>query len=160
MKKLIFITLFLLLLPVTSFSGDIAPDFTLKSLDGKTYRLSELRGKVVVLNFWATWCPDCIEEMPSLQKAYTRFKNDGLVVLGVSIDRKKEKVAQFVKRLKITYPILLDTSGDVFIKKYTVIGLPSTFIIDRNGVISERIIGRYDFTSKVFQEKIQRLLKR
>ncbi|NOX19791.1 MAG: TlpA family protein disulfide reductase, partial [Nitrospirae bacterium] len=63
-------------------------------------------------------------------------------------------------RLKITYPILLDTSGDVFIKKYTVIGLPSTFIIDRNGVISERIIGRYDFTSKVFQEKIQRLLKR
>ncbi len=160
MKKTILISLIILLLPATVFSGKTAPDFSLKSLDGKVYRLSDLKGKVVVLNFWASWCPDCLEEMPSLQKAYNSLNKDGLVVLGISIDRKREKVSELVRKLKITYPILLDSKGEVFIKKYTVIGLPSTFIIDKNGEISERIIGRYDFNSDGFIEKIQRLLTR
>jgi peroxiredoxin len=109
-------------------------DFSLKDLDGKVWRLSELRGKVVLLNFWATWCPPCRKEIPDLDALYARFSNGDLVVLGVT-DEPKEKVAPLVSRLKMQYPVLLDP-GHVFETAYGVgvdQGIPKSFVYDRDG---------------------------
>jgi peroxiredoxin len=106
-------------------------DFSLKDLTGKTWTLSELRGKVVLVNFWATWCPPCRKEMPDLQKLYEQFGPQGLVILGIS-DEETQKVEPFIHERKVTFPVLLDPgrkANDAFI----VEGIPKTFVYDRNG---------------------------
>jgi peroxiredoxin len=106
-------------------------DFSLKDLTGKTWTLSELRGKVVLVNFWATWCPPCRKEMPDLQKLYEQFGPQGLVILGIS-DEETQKVEPFIRERKVTFPVLLDPgrkANDAFI----VEGIPKTFVYDRNG---------------------------
>jgi peroxiredoxin len=133
---------------------DKAPEFELDDMRGQHHRLSDYRGKIVLINFWASWCPECIEEMPSLNKLYEKYQGKGLVVLGISADRKKEAALKLLTQTQVTYPVLLDTSGGVFIKRYTVIALPTTVVIDRNGLIVERIIGRIDFSSAAFVKKI------
>jgi peroxiredoxin len=136
-----------------------APDFELPDLNGKTHRLADYRGKVVILNFWASWCPECLEEMPSLDGLYKKFKNQDLVVLGITSDRKKGPVLEVLKKTPVTYPLLPETGGGVFIRKYTVIGLPTTIVVDRRGFIAERIVGRTDFGSASFSKKIQELIQ-
>lgn len=135
-----------------------APDFELIDLAGKTHRLADYRGKVVIINFWASWCPECLEEMPSLDRLYTRFSKQDLIVLGITSDRKKDPVLEVLKKIPVTYPLLLETGGGVFIRKYIVIGLPTTVLVDRRGFIAERIVGRTDFGSASFSKKIQELL--
>ncbi len=157
------VILFILVLPLVILSPAVAdekaPDFTLTSVDGTSYSLSKLRGKVVVLNFWATWCAPCLEEMPTLDSLYKRYRQRGLVVLGVSIDRKRETVEGFLEKNPVSYPILLDTKGEVFVDKYTVSGLPATYIIDGKGLIVDQYIGKRDFTSEDFLQFIEGLLK-
>jgi len=127
--------------------GKVAPDFELPGLDDKLLRLSDFRGKVVFLNFWATWCKPCKEEMPSMEILYKNFEKDGLVILAVSIDRvtTKKDIPPFVKALNLTFPILVDSWGQTD-KRYKLMGVPETYIIDRQGVLREKIIGPRDWT--------------
>ena len=106
-------------------------DFTLTDLKGKSWTLSELRGKVVVVNFWATWCPPCRKEMPDLEALYNRFKDQGLVVLAIS-DEDAAKVRPFVAERQVTYPVLLDPGRKVN-DLFQVEGIPKTFVYDRDG---------------------------
>jgi peroxiredoxin len=107
------------------------PEFTLKDLSGKTWAFAELRGKVVLVNFWATWCPPCRKEMPDLETLYGRFRSQGLVVLGIS-DEEAAKVEPFIRERKISFPVLLDP-GRKANEMFVVEGIPKTFVYDREG---------------------------
>lgn len=127
--------------------GKVAPDFELPGLDEKPVRLSDYRGKVVFLNFWATWCKPCREEMPSMEVLYKNFEKDGLVILAVSIDRvtTKKDIPPFVKGMNLTFPVLVDSWGQTD-KRYKLMGVPETYIIDQDGVLREKVIGPRDWT--------------
>lgn len=127
--------------------GKEAPDFALTDLNEKPYRLSDFRGKVVFLNFWATWCAPCREEMPSMEVLNKNFEKDGLVILAVSIDRvtTTKDIPPFVKGLNLTFPVLIDSWGKTD-KPYKRMGVPETFIIDQQGIVREIIIGPKDWT--------------
>ena len=106
-------------------------DFTLTDLQGKSWTLSELRGRVVLVNFWATWCPPCRKEMPDLEALYNRFKDQGLVILAIS-DEEASKVQPFISERKITYPVLLDPERKVN-ELFQVDGIPKSFVYNREG---------------------------
>ena len=125
-------------------------DFTLADLRGNNWTLKELRGKVVIVNFWATWCPPCRKEMPDLEALYARFENQGLVILAIS-DEDSEKVKPFIAERKITYPILLDPGRKVN-ELFQIEGIPKSFVYDRNGkLVAESIDMR---TQKQFLEML------
>jgi peroxiredoxin len=125
-------------------------DFTLTELGGKTWTLKDLRGKVVLVNFWATWCPPCRKEMPDLEALYAQFKDQGLVILAIS-DENAVKVRPFVAEQKVTYPILLDPGRKVN-ELFQVQGIPKTFVYDRGGkLVSQSIDMR---TRKQFLEML------
>ncbi len=107
-------------------------NFTLTDLQGKTWTLKDLKGKVVLVNFWATWCPPCRKEMPDLEALYNRFQDQGFVILAVSEDEETAKVAPFIAEQKITYPILLDPGNKVN-NLFQVEGIPKSFVYDREG---------------------------
>ena len=124
--------------------GRVAPDFSLKTLDGKTLTLSDLRGKAVVLNFWATWCPPCKVELPWFVDLQKQYGPQGLQVVGISEDEgSKDKVAQFVKEMGVNYTIAVDDNS-VSEKYGDVEDLPTTFYIDRNGKITQFAMGLVD----------------
>lgn len=108
-------------------------DFTLSDLQGKPWHLRDLAGKVVLVNFWATWCPPCRKEMPDLQALYDKYKNRGLVVLSIS-DEEETKVTPFIAERKITYPVLLDPGRKVN-EAFVVEGIPKTFVYNRAGTL-------------------------
>jgi peroxiredoxin len=125
-------------------------DFTLKDLAGKTWTFSELRGKVVLVNFWATWCPPCRKEMPDLETLYERFGSNGLVVLGIS-DEEAAKVEPFIRERKVSFPVLLDPGrkvNDLFV----VEGIPKSFVYDREGKLVAQSIDMR--TQKQFLEML------
>ncbi len=121
--------------------GRPAPGFVVWTLDGRETRLSDFKGKTVVLNVWATWCGYCRAEMPELESAYQQYRDQGLVVLGVNAQESEERVRQYVSQLGITFPILLDTNGSVS-HAYRIQGLPTTFFIDADGVIRGQMVGQ------------------
>jgi len=120
--------------------GNQARDFTLQALDGGEVSLADHQGKVVLINFWATWCAPCRAEIPDLQAAYEARQGDGFVVLGVNVEESRTAVEPFVAEFDITYPVLLDDTGDV-LKLYRAIGLPMSILVDQEGVIQARHIG-------------------
>ena len=120
--------------------GAPAPDFTLKDLSGKDVVLSSHRGHVVLINFWATWCTPCRIEMPAIQKRYEALKDKGFVVLAVDDDEAINDVSAFTHELGLTFPVLLDP-GERINDLYRVRGLPTTFIVDREGTIQQQQIG-------------------
>ena len=139
--------------------GQPAPELALTDLAGNTHRLSEYRGKAVLLNFWATWCLPCRTEMPSMEHAYHALKEKGLVVLAVNLDAgSRGPVDDFVKELALTFPILLDSPG-TSTRTYRVFGLPTSFLIGRNGRIAGRDVGARDWDRGEARKKLEALLK-
>jgi len=135
-----------------------APTFSLSDLNGSTKQLSDYTGKVVLLSFWATWCGPCRKEMPGMQRLWQRYKDQGLVVVAVSVDKGSlKRVLSFVKRHVLTYPVLLDPTGEVQ-NRYEVVGLPMSYIIGRDGKISARIIGTKVWDGAEAYEYLERIL--
>jgi len=130
-------------------AGVEAPDFTLPDVDGGAMtRFADWRGKVVFLNFWATWCKPCEEEMPSMQGLYEYLEGKPFEIVAVSVDNEgPEVVREFVKRFGLTFPVLHDRRGKVK-ELYKTTGVPETFIIDQNGVIAEKVWGARDWSEK------------
>ena len=127
--------------------GASAPDFTLPGLDGKMVSLSDYRGKVVLLNIWATWCPPCVEEMPSMEKLHQTLKDEGFQILAVSIDEGGAKaVIPFMEKHRLHFTALADDRGTVK-NLYQTTGVPESFIIDKDGIIAEKVIGPRDWAS-------------
>lgn len=134
-----------------------APSITGTDTDGNTVRLSGFRGKVVFLNFWATWCVPCRLEMPAMERLYQEFRGQGLVVLAVNVQEGPSAVRAFIRELKLTFPVVLDSKGEAA-TKYLVRGLPATYLIDRNQVIVGRAIGAREWDSKDGRAYIRALL--
>jgi len=127
--------------PIAPQVGAIAPDFSLVTLDGESVRLSDFHGKPVILNFWATWCPPCREEMPALEEIWQQYGAGGVVVLGVDQGESTAVVERFIREnVDTSFPILMDSNHAVG-NSYFVRSLPTTFFIDRNGFIQEIRIG-------------------
>src|SRR5208283_318169 len=139
-------------------SGPAAADFTLPDVHCTKVSLSAFKGHIVILNFWATWCGPCKAEMPSLNNLYLEFKNRGLVVLAISVDPTEKPVLSFISEKKLALPVLMDKSKEVYFDSYAVMGLPATFIIDKNGVLIEKIMGEQEWDSPKIKEKILKLL--
>ena len=115
-------------------------NFSLPLTDGRNVTLSSYRGKVVILNFWATWCPPCRNEMPSMETLYQRFKNRGLELLAVNLGEDKAAVQQFIRNNKYTFPVLLDSVQKTG-RQYGISAIPASYIIDREGKIIARVVG-------------------
>ncbi len=120
--------------------GNRARDFTLETLSGTEASLADYQGSIVLINFWATWCAPCRDEVPALQAAYDAYQEDGFAVLGVNVEESRSTIIPFVTEFDITYPILLDQAGQV-LKLYRTLGLPTSILVDRDGVIQVRHIG-------------------
>jgi peroxiredoxin len=142
----------------SEFVGQPAPDFTLKSLDGGDISLSSYKGKVVLINFWATWCGPCKDEMPSMNRLYLKYKNKGLVVLAVSTDDSGESVERFLIKNRVAFPVLLDTGMKVARAKYRVNAQPVTFLIGKDGKIINRYFGSVNWMDDTVQKEIMSLL--
>jgi peroxiredoxin len=126
--------------------GEAAPDFELSTLTGETVKLSDYKGKKVILNFWATWCPPCKAEMPLMQNYYTQAKEENVEILAVNLttkDRGLEKVEAFVKENNLTFPIPMDTEGEIG-SIYQAVTIPTSYMIDTEGRIQKKHIGPMD----------------
>ena len=125
----------------------IAPGFELPSLAGGKINLKDYRGKVVFINFWATWCATCKVEMPSMQKMYDQFKDKGLEMLTISIDKDQSLIQPFMEEYKLTFPVLLDPESSVAKQNYKTTGVPETFIVNKHGIIVHKAIGPKDWAT-------------
>jgi peroxiredoxin len=140
--------------------GAKAPDFTLPGLNGEMIRLSDQKGKVVFLNIWATWCPPCVDEMPSMEKLYQQLKGDNFEMIAVSLDQNgSEAVIPFMRKHKLNFTALIDSKGTLK-NKYQTTGVPETFIIDKNGIIVEKVIGPRDWATPEAISSFQNLMKK
>lgn len=125
--------------------GQPAPDFTLGDLQGRSYTLSQLRGKVVIVNFWATWCPPCRAEMPSMERLHRELSGEGLVMLAVNIEKDgRRTVGQFLASTPHSFPILLDEQ-EMVQRRYGVNKFPESFIIRKDGIIDDKVVGAIDW---------------
>lgn len=140
--------------------GDIAPDFELVSADGEVYKLSDFRGQVVLLNFWATWCGYCREEMPMMQDMYEEYGNGGLAIFAVDVGETKAEVESFMQELGLTFPALLDQDKRVYRNYNKSNGIPQTYIIDKNGIIRDYVPGSFAslIRAKEVRDKVVELL--
>ena len=136
-----------------------APDFTLKDIDGKKFSLKEYRGKVVLLNFWATWCPPCRREMPSMERLNQELRGKDFVVLALNQMEDTDQVFTYTAELAVspTFTILFDKNSDVS-RAYGVLGLPTTYLIDKKGNIRFRAIGGREFDHPEVKKQIMQLM--
>lgn len=136
-----------------------APDFNLPNSEGQSVKLSDLRGKVVVLNFWATWCPPCREEMPSMQTLWESFKGDDFELLAVNVGEDEDMVFAFRHELSKTlkFPILLDEKSQVA-RTYPIRGLPTTYVLDKQGRIVYQALGGRDWNSDEIKQALRELI--
>ena len=153
----------LLLIPMlgsgaVKMEGETAPNFTLKAANGDNMRLSEYRGHVVMLNFWATWCGPCRQEMPHLNELYEAYENLGFVVLGVNLDEKKQRAHSLVSELGVSYPTLFDLDKKVS-RSYDVDAMPTTVLIDRDGIVRHVHRGYRPGYIEMYQEQVRKLLR-
>lgn len=144
--------------PLAPQVGQPLADFTLPDLRGQSRQLAALRGKVVFINVWATWCPPCIEEMPTIQRLHDRLQPRGLEILTVSLDALgPQVVTPFMQSHKLTFPVLLDPKSSVQ-RLYHTKGVPESFIVDKQGRLVEKIVGPRDWASPQMLALFERLL--
>jgi len=136
-----------------------APDFTLRDIQGKKVALKDFRGKLVFLNFWASWCAPCREEMPAMERLYQEFKDKGFVILAVNVKDKRQDALTFVKELKLTYPVLLDSEDEVGLL-YGAWGLPATYLVGSKGAALARMWGPANWYGPGARELIRTLLEK
>jgi peroxiredoxin len=139
--------------------GQAAPDFTLVDADGKTYTLSSLRGKVVLINFWATWCPPCLAEMPSMEQLNSRFAGEDFVLLAINAEEDaRDIVLEFLEENPHSFPVLLD--GELKVQQqYGVYRFPESFIVRRDGIIAQRVSGAIGWNYRKIVNLISFLIK-
>lgn len=133
-----------------------APEFTLPDLDGKPHKLADYRGKVVVLNFWATWCPPCRYEMPAMQRAWEKVRDENIVFVGVDVGEDSDTVFTFLADYPVEFPLLLDQDAKV-IEQYPVTGLPTTYVIDPRGRITHRAVGGREWDDEALLKELRSL---
>ncbi len=122
--------------------GNLAPDFQLQNLVGQVISLSDLNGKPVLINFWATWCPPCRDEMPDLEKIYEEWSDKGLMLLAINVGESPALVKEFLETHNFSVPVFLDTERSVS-EKYNITGIPTTFFIDKHGIIGGKRVGAF-----------------
>ena len=139
--------------------GEKAPSFKLRNLHGNLEGLDDYKDKVVVLNFWATWCAPCLEEMLTFERLYRRYRSQGLTVLAVSLDKgNSEKVKNFTDANNFTFPVLLDSEG-IAEKRYPSLTIPFTYVIDKKGRIAARVDGAKNWATNETFEALEILVK-
>lgn len=138
--------------------GKKAPDFSLRDINDRVINLSAMRGKVVIINFWATWCPPCRAEMPSLNNLYRELRNKGLEVIAISTDRSASVVKDYLSKNPLDITIVVDSDNKVS-RQFKVFSIPTTFLIDRNGIIIERYLGEENWTSPEIKKRILETLR-
>ncbi len=139
-----------------AITGSHAPDFTLTDLDGKKVSLSDYKGTVIIIDFWATWCPPCKDSIPFLESLHQRYREKGLVILGISFDGDTDTVRNFRKKITMTYPVLM---GDDRLKNdYGLIGIPEMFLLDRNGILKHHHLGFDDSLPAQIEKEVMELL--
>ena len=143
--------------PAVSTSA-AAPDFTLRALDGPNVRLQELRGRVVLVNFWATWCGPCRQEMPHLNRLYEKYRGSGFQLLGVNIDEDARAATELAAKLGVKFPVLLDTDKKVS-RLYDMSAMPATIVIDRDGKVRYLHRGYQSGYEDTYDKQIRELLK-
>lgn len=136
----------------------IAPSFELPALTGGKINLADYRGKVLFINFWATWCSTCKVEMPSMEKVYRRFKDRDFDMLTISVDKDISLIKPFMEKYDLTFPVLLDPKNEVAKRKYKTTGVPETFIVDKNGIIRHKAIGPRDWATPEAMEAFEQLI--
>ena len=136
-----------------------APGFTLTDLHGAKQSLAAQRGRVVILNFWSTSCAPCVAELPALNKLHHDLRQDGLTVLGIALDQTDAPVRELATKLKLTFPLMLDSDKDVYFDSYALFGQPVSIIIDRSGTVREQLVGPVEWGSRQVRDNIGRYLK-
>ncbi len=135
-----------------------APEFTLKDIDGRVHHLSSYRGRVVIVNFWASWCPPCRYEMPSLERASKKLKSANVIILAINVGEKADTIFTFSVEYPVNFPLLMDIDSKV-IKQWPVIGLPTTFVVDPGGRIVYRANGDREWDHPAMIKKIRVLAR-
>ncbi|MEE9492263.1 MAG: TlpA disulfide reductase family protein [Gammaproteobacteria bacterium] len=158
-RHILIISLLFACIVGTAFaSNETAPDFTLKSNHGKNVKLSDLRGDVVMINFWATWCGPCRQEMPALEALYQEYQDLGFTILGVNVEEDSSKATSMIKDFGISFPVLFDTSSKAS-KLYDVSTMPSTVLVDRDGKIRYLHRGYKSGYEDSYQTQIRELIR-
>lgn len=161
MKTIIALSFFMLLLaPLYVFAGkpgDAAPAFTLADVHGNTVTLDSLKGKVVLLNFWAPWCRSCKEELPDLDGLHKKYSSRGFTVLSICIERSA--VSEYLQKRPVSFPVLVDKDGEVA-ETYFFSGLPASFLIGKDGIIRHRHVGYGKEFLKMYEQEITDLLNK
>jgi len=135
-----------------------APDFTLESDNGKQFHLADFRGQVVLINFWATWCPPCRREMPSMERMWQKIKGKGVQVLAVNVGEDADTIFEFRGSYPVSFPLLMDKDGSV-VKDYPVTGLPTTYIVDPQGKVIFRAVGSREWDDSALYGQLLKLRK-
>lgn len=130
-----------------------APDFTLKDMDGKVYKLSQFRGNAVIINFWTSWCPPCAYEMPALNRAWKKTRKMKIKILAINVGENEDQIFSFLGKYPVDFPLIMDRSGNT-VKQWKVIALPTTFVVDKNGYIVYRAVGGRDWDHDKLIQKV------
>lgn len=133
-----------------------APDFTLTDMDGETHSLASYKGKPVIINFWATWCPPCRAELPSMNRAWKKIKDEGIEMLAVNVGEDEDTIFAFMGNYPIDFTVLLDESGKI-INNWPIKGLPTTFVLDKDGKLVYRAIGGREWDSDTLLDMVRKL---
>ncbi|MGD8570433.1 MAG: redoxin domain-containing protein [Gammaproteobacteria bacterium] len=143
--------------PLHAVTGKpMAANFNLKDIHGERHVLKNYRGRVVIVNFWATWCPPCRFELPSMERAYAQLKTKGIEILAINVGESEDTIFTFTADYPVTFPLLMDRDSAI-INQYPVMGLPTTFVIDGKGRLVYRAIGTRDWDNEALLDQIIRL---
>ena len=133
-----------------------APLFDLPDMDGKRYKLADLKGKIVIVNFWTTWCPPCLYEMPAMERAWKKFDKKKVIIIAINIGETEDAIFSFTGKYPVTFPLVMDVKG-ITLKQWKVVALPTTFIVGPTGKVIYRVVGGREWDSDALIKKITSL---